>query len=206
MNTNNLNNITDTTLGHYQSNAVSFRAGTWDHDVSQNRNALIRALHSVGPHSILDFGCGPGRDLVAFKALGLEVTGLDGAEEFCKMAREASGCSVLQQNFLDLNLAESSYDGIFANASLFHVPTQELPRILGELYDALKPKGILFSSNPRGNDEQSLQGQRFGAYHSPESWCEFLRKAQFEQVEHYYRPEGLPREQQPWFVSVWRKR
>ncbi len=205
MNKFELNNLTDSTLGHYQKNAIAFREGTWDHDVSQNRNTLIEALSGDGPHSILDFGCGPGRDLVAFKEFGVDAVGLDGSEAFCNMARKISGCEVLQQNFLALDLTANRYDGIFANASLFHVPTQELPRILSELNDALKPNGILLSSNPRGNDEQALQGERFGAYHSPETWTALVQQAQFEKIDHYYRPEGLSCEQQPWFVSIWRK-
>ena len=79
-------------------------------------------------------------------------TGLDGAGELCQMAREFSGCTVLHQDFLALNLPSSHFHGIFANASLFHVPSQELPRVLGELYDTLVPGGVLFSSNPRGNN------------------------------------------------------
>jgi SAM-dependent methyltransferase len=135
-----------------------------------------------------------------------EIRHLVASEEFCNMARVASGCQVLQQNFISLNLMAATYDGIFANASLFHVPTQELPRVLRELNAALKPKGILLTSNPRGNDEQGLQGERFGAYHSPDTWTALLQQAQFEPIEHYYRPKGLPRHQQPWFVSVWRKK
>ncbi len=206
MDTVELSKLTGSTIGHYQHNATDYRDGTWGHDVSQNRAALVTALGDKAPCRILDFGCGPGRDLLAFKALGIEAVGLDGSEEFCNMAREASGCQVLQQNFISLNLMANTYDGIFANASLFHVPTQELPRILRELNAALKPKGVLLTSKPRGNDEQGLQGERFGAYHSPDTWTALLQQAQFEPIEHYYRPKGLPRHQQPWFVSVWRKK
>ncbi len=59
---------------------------------------------------------------------------------------------------------------------------------------------------PPDGGEQGLQGERFGAYHSPDTWTALLQQAQFEPIEHYYRPKGLPRHQQPWFVSVWRKK
>ncbi len=69
------------------------------------------------------------------------------------MARRYSGCDVLHQDFLAMSLPASRFDGVFANASLFHVPSQELPRVLAELAEALKPRGVLFCSNPRGNNE-----------------------------------------------------
>ncbi len=65
------------------------------------------------------------------------------------MARAQSGCEVFHQDFLAMNFPERRFDGVFANAALFHVPSQELPRVLGELRAALKPRGVLFSSNPR---------------------------------------------------------
>ena len=64
------------TIAEYQSTAEDFRLGTWNHDVSQNRNALIAAMPK-NPGRILDFGCGPGRDLMAFKTSGYEAIGLD---------------------------------------------------------------------------------------------------------------------------------
>jgi hypothetical protein len=63
----------------------------------------------------------------------------------------------------------------------------------------------LFASNPRGNNEEGWNRGRYGAYHDLESWCTFLNGAGFAELEHYYRPAGLPREQQPWLASVWRK-
>ena len=145
-----LREISSATLGHYQEGARSFWAGTRDHDVSQNIEALIRHLPGPPPQTVLDLGCGPGRDLAVFRDLGYVAVGLDGAEEFVRMAREHSGCEVLHQDFLELDLADERFDGVFANASLFHVPSQELPRVLGELWTSLKPGGALFSSNPHG--------------------------------------------------------
>ena len=193
------------TLLHYNQHAESFWEGTRDHDVSQNRDAFLQSLQGTGPFRILDFGCGPGRDLKVFRELGHEAIGLEGAERFVKLARNHSGCEVWCQDFLKLKLPAEYFDGVFANASLFHVPSQELPRVLTELYVTLKPDGVLFSSNPRGENEEGWSGQRYGCYHNWEQWRQFLVGAGFTEISHYYRPTGLPREQQPWLASLWRK-
>jgi SAM-dependent methyltransferase len=200
-----LERLSARTLAHYDVNAVSFEAGTRSHDVTQNYEALLRAVEGPPPFTLLDFGCGPGRDLAYFKSLGHEAVGLDGAERFVEMARQATGCEVLHQNFLRLSLPAGRFHGVFANASLFHVPAQELPRVLGELRDALRPRGVLFCSNPRGNDAEGFSGERYGSYHGLEAWRGYVTSAGFEEIEHYYRPAGRPREEQPWLATVWRK-
>ena len=121
------------------------------------------------------------------------------------MARAHSACEVWQQDFLQLDLPDARFDGVFANASLFHVPRQELPRVLRQLHATLKPRGVLFSSNPRGNNEESINGERYRAYYDLAAWRSYLAAAGFVELEHYYRPAGLPREQQPWLASVWRR-
>jgi SAM-dependent methyltransferase len=191
------------TLEHYSRRADAFAEGTRDHDVSQNIAALLQAIEGRAPFTILDLGCGPGRDLATFTALGHRPVGLDGAAPFVAMAR-TQGHEVLQQDFLALDLPAGRFDGIFANASLFHVPTGALPRVLRELRAALKPRGVLFSSNPRGNDEEGWNGGRYGVYHSLDGWRRHVTAAGFVEIEHYYRPAGLPRDQQPWLASVWR--
>jgi SAM-dependent methyltransferase len=193
-----------TTLEHYSQRAAGFEEGTRGHDVSQNIAALLRAIEARPPFAILDFGCGPGRDLQAFAELGHAPVGLDGAAPFVAMAR-AQGREVWQQDFLALDLPAERFDGIFANATLFHVPSSELPRVLRELRATLKPRGVLFSSNPRGNDEEGWNRGRYGAYHRLETWRRYMLAAGFSEIEHYYRPAGLPRDQQPWLASVWRK-
>ncbi|MFO7188303.1 MAG: class I SAM-dependent methyltransferase [Pseudomonadota bacterium] len=197
--------ITTTTLRHYDAHAEAFWAGTRDHDVSQNIEALLGAIEAEPPFTLLDLGCGPGRDLKAFNERGHVAIGLDGAPRFCEMARAYSGCEVWQQDFLALELPAERFDGIYANASLFHAPLSELPRVLAELRAALKPRGVLFSSNPRGQDEAGWVQGRYGVFHAPESWLAHVRAAGFELIDAYYRPPGLPRERQPWFASVWRK-
>ncbi len=197
--------IENNTLGHYDSNAESFWVGTRDHDVSQNIEAFLHALPNNKALDILDLGCGPGRDLSTFQSLGHKPIGLDGSQAFCYMAYQHSGCRVLHQQFLSLDLSASSFDGIFANASLFHIPSQELPRVLDDLYHALRPGGILFSSNPRG-DAEGWQGQRYGHYMELDSSKAFFEQAGFSVVHHYYRPEGKPKHQQPWLAIVSQRR
>jgi SAM-dependent methyltransferase len=200
-----LDTISTLTLEHYNQQAENFREGTRDHDVSQNVATLLRHLEGTPPFTILDFGCGPGRDLKAFTALGHIAIGLDGAARFAAMAREDTGCEVWHQDFLTLDLPAQRFDGIFANASLFHVPSRELPRVLPQLHATLKPDGVLFSSNPRGENLEGWNGNRYGAYHDLATWRRYMSTANFTELEHYYRPPGLPCDQQPWLASVWRR-
>jgi len=201
-----MDEVSRLTLAHYDQRAEDFWQGTRDHDVRQNIDALLKAIQGNPPFTILDFGCGPGRDLKTFKKLGHEAVGLEGSARFAAMARAYSGCEVLEQDFLELDLPSARFDGVFANAALFHVPSRDLPRVLGELHAALKPGGVLFSSNPRGANEEGWNRGRYGAYHDLETWRAYVTAAGFEELSHYYRPPGLPRDQQPWLASVWRRR
>ncbi len=201
-----MDDVSRLTLAHYDQRAEDFWQGTRDHDVKQNIDALLSAIASTPPFAILDFGCGPGRDLKTFHDLGHAATGLEGSARFAAMAREYSGCEVWEQDFLKLDLPQGRFDGVFANASLFHVPGADLPRVLGELHAALKPGGVLFSSNPRGANEEGWNRGRYGAYHDLEAWRRHVTAAGFVELSHYYRPPGLPREQQSWLASVWRRR
>ena len=164
----------------------------------------MQRIEGKPPFTILDFGCGPGRDLKAFVEQGHNAIGLEGAEHFVTMAHAHSGREVWRQDFLKLALPEKHFDGVFANAALFHVPSQELPRVLRELHMTLKPGGVLFSSNPRGRNEEGWSSGRYGVYHDLESWHRYLSAAGFVELTHYYRPDGVPREQQLWLASVWR--
>src|SRR5260221_9993325 len=143
-----LEDISARTLDHYDRSAEDFWKGTRDHDVSQNIATLLRYIEGTPPFAILDLGCGPGRDLKAFTDLGHVAVGLEGSERFAAMAREHSGCEVWRQDLLALSLPEARFNGGFANAELFHVPGQELPRGLRGPRAGPRPQRGLFSSNP----------------------------------------------------------
>lgn len=197
--------ISRRTRENYDLAAARFWEATRDHDVSQNIAALLEALEGPPPLRILDLGCGPGRDLVAFTRLGHVAIGLEGSGALAAMARAHSGCEVWQQDFLRFELPPASFDGVFANASLQHVPRQELPRVLVELHAALKPRGVLFSSVPHGPDDEGWYNGRYSNRLSLPTWRRCAAAAGFVELRHYFRPAGRPREQQPWLACVWRK-
>ncbi len=191
------------TIAEYQATANSFREGTWDHDVSQNRQALVKWMPR-NPGRILDLGCGPGRDLLAFKTAGHEAIGLDATPAFVEMAQQ-TGCEVWQQTFLDLHLPDCYFDGIFANASLLHVPQGSMEPVLQKLWQSLATQGAIVLSMARGNQEGFVSrpsGQRFVSYWEYETLAPLVQAARFSIVEHYYRPPGLPQDQQSWVVIV----
>ena len=204
LDTGALEAISIDTLKHYENRADDFWEGTRGHDVTQNIDALLQSIEGEPPYAILDFGCGPGRDLKAFAERGHRAVGLEGAARFAEMARQYSDSEVWHQDFLKLDLPPEAFDGVFANASLFHVPTQELPRVLMQLRATLKPRGVLFASNPHGDNSEGWNRGRYGAFHDLETWRGFMIAAGFNEIAHYYRPPGLPLEQQPWLASIWR--
>ncbi len=77
--------------------------------------------------------------------------------------------------------------------------------MLVELNATLKSRGVILTSNPHGPDIEGWNGERYGAYHSLETWRRYMTAAGFSELTHYFRPTGLPRDQQPWLASVWRK-
>jgi len=196
-----LNEIETMTLSHYNLNAEAYWQGTKEHDVIQNIEAFLSPFPTDKKLDILDLGCGPGRDVKYFQSLGHRPVGLDGSEVFCGMARRYTGCQIFHQKFLSLDLPKHAFDGIFANASLFHVPSQELSRVLVDLNAALRPDGVLFLSNPRGNGE-GWAGQRYGNYMQFESSKVFIEAAGYKVINHYYRPVGKPIDEQPWLAIV----
>ncbi len=200
-----LSEISRRTLRHYQERAQPFVEGTRDHNVSQNIDALLEAIGGDGPKRILDLGCGPGRDLLAFRERGHDPVGLDGAEAFVRMARAHSGVEVRHQDFLQLDPGAAGFDAVFANASLFHVPCSELPRVLGELLEYLRPGGVLFSSNPCGENQEGWTRGRYGVFHDFDQWRGFVLGARFEDLGHYYRPKGLPPNRQGRLATLWRR-
>ena len=101
-----LRQISQVTILHYERAARAYWEGTKNHDVDQNHAAVLDAIESETPYTILDLGCGPGRDLSYFRSLGHKTVGLEGSKKFVDMARRHSKCEVLHQDFLAMALPE----------------------------------------------------------------------------------------------------
>ena len=149
--------VVDKTLEYYQKNADLFVEGTVSVDM---HDAQMRFLRMLLPHAyILDFGCGSGRDAKAFLDQGYQVDAVDGSPELCCMASELIGKPVKQMLFDDLSVS-NQYDGIWACASILHLPTRDLVDVLPKISNALKTDGVLYASFKYG----SYEGMRDGRY------------------------------------------
>ena len=99
--------------------------------------APVNTTYGEPSFSLLDFGCGLGRDHKVFASLGHSAIEFDGGGPFVALAQADTGCELWHQDFPALELPGHRFDGIFANASLFHVPSRELPCVLPQLHAAL---------------------------------------------------------------------
>ena len=155
----------DQTLAYYRENANSFLEGTLSADMSDARS---RFLQKMEPHAyILDLGCGSGRDTKAFLEQGYRVDAADGSEELCRRASEYTGIPVRHMLFQELDVQEV-YDGIWACASLLHLPKAELAFVLRKVANALKKNGVLYASFKYGMFE-GMRGGRFFSDFTEES-------------------------------------
>lgn len=205
------------TLADYGAVAEGYAAGNMNHDVSQNIQSMLRPLDENKPggsFDVLDICCASGRDLVTLKDLGHRPVGLDGVPEFCRMARELSGCEVWEQNLAELELPSLRFDAAFCNACLFHLPRAALPGALAALHGTLREDGVLFVSNAHGfgTDQEGWTSGRtpttrsYVCWLSEDSWMQACEAAGFEMLDKFYRPPGKPREMQPFLATVWRKK
>ncbi len=165
------------TMQYYQQNTEQFIANTVAADFSSIANEFLKYLTPSA--RILDFGCGSGRDTRYFLEHGFSVDAVDGSPEICAWASKYTGIPVQCMLFQDLD-AEGIYDGIWACASILHVPAAELPGIFDRMIRALKPGGIIYASFKYGRFEGERNGRYFTDFTS-ETFAQFLGK--FPQLE-----------------------
>lgn len=132
-----------TSVDYYNKNAKEYSSSTIGVDFSATQDRFLNylPLHA----KILDFGCGAGRDAKAFLMKGYDVDAVDGSEELCKIASAYTGLAVRQMFFQQLD-AVAKYDGIWACASILHLPNDELVSVMKKMSVALKPTGIIYTS------------------------------------------------------------
>lgn len=144
-------------MNYYDENAKKFFDETINADMSPHHEKFLELIPENG--SILDAGCGSGRDTKKFKELGYYVTAIDGSEEMCKLASKFNGINVKHIQFQEISF-QNEFDGIWASASLLHVPSNELNLVFKNLKNSLKNKGILYASFKYGD----FEGERNGRY------------------------------------------
>ena len=167
------------TISYYNENAEEFCRNTIDADMSFCRNKFLQYLKTGA--TILDAGCGSGRDSVDFKQLGYHVTAIDASPKICQEAEKMLGQKVLCKTFEELD-DENVYDGIWACASLLHVPKEKMGEVMYRLKRALKDRGILYASFKYGEEEKVVNGRLF-SYYNERSLRVLMSENEFEVLE-----------------------
>ena len=186
------------TISYYDKNAEEFCKNTIDADMSFCRDKFLKYL-SAGA-SILDAGCGSGRDSVAFKQLGYHVTAMDASPKICQEAEKVLGQKVLCKTFEELD-DENVYNGIWACASLLHVPKERVGKVLYRLKRALKNGGVLYASFKYGEEEKVVNERLFN-YYSVQSLRELMIENGFEVLEMFVTQDVREDRQEEKWVNV----
>lgn len=187
------------TRDYYEREAEAFSVRTLDLDMSGPRSRFLRYL---APGSrILDAGCGSGRDLKAFRRAGYAAEGADGSARMCEVARRNSGAEVMLTDLAQIG-GPPRFGGIWANASLLHIPAGELPAVLRGFHAALLPGGIVYASFKQGSGEERREGRLFADYTLDSAGALFTADGLFSLEELFETPDVRDGQVRPPWVNV----
>lgn len=192
--------MNEQTISFYDANAKSYADSTIGLDMSILHNEFLSNLPAGA--SILDAGCGSGRDALKFKTLGFDVTAIDASAELVKIAFQNIGQNVIQKSFEEINWNDK-FDGVWCMASLLHLNDEELIKALGNIALSLKDDGIIFASFKAGEGSSYDDKGRFFNYHTMEELLEFFETftGLFTNVKCFYNKDSMGREDTQW-ISV----
>ena len=191
------------TINYYNQNAENFIANTQNADMHPTQERFLRLLDANT--SILDFGCGSGRDTKYFLEKGYRVTATDGSSELCRLASEFTGIKVKEMLFQELD-AINQYDGIWACSSILHLPKKELLPVIQKMCEALKDNGIIYTSFKYGDFEGERNGRYFTDF-TEKTFREFIEKIPKLTIEeHWITSDVRPgRGEEKWLNLILRK-
>ncbi len=192
-----------TTLTYYNQNARSFVANTRSVDFRATQDKFLQKLPKLA--SILDFGCGSGRDTKYFLEQGHQVDATDGSEELCRLASEYTGIEVRCMLFQEL-LEVDKYEGIWACSSILHLSKDEMKSVLEKMVTALKDGGIIYTSFKHGEFEGERNGRYFTDFtlESFKNFCKGIDGVAIE--EHWITGDVRPgRGEEKWLNLILRK-
>jgi SAM-dependent methyltransferase len=182
-------------MNYYDENGQEFFDGTVNTDMTPHYDEFLGYV-AEGGH-ILDVGCGSGRDTRNFKKLGYDVTAIDGSLKMCELASEYSGVNVKHMQFQEIEFTDE-FDGIWASASLLHVPSTEIDQVLDKLKTALKKDGTLYASFKLGDFEGKRNGRFFNDF-TESTACDLFEKNGFEIIKTWLTNDArLNRQDEKW--------
>lgn len=188
-------------MNYYDENAQEFFEGTVDADMSSHHDEFLKLIPESG--CILDAGCGSGRDTKKFRSLDYNVVAIDGSIEMCKIASEYANVNVKHMQFQDINFV-NVFDGIWASASLLHVPSDELDLVLGKLKNSLKESGIFYASFKQGDFEGIRNGRFFNDF-TETAASELFEKNGFKVIKTWQTLDSRPERDEKWTNIMVRK-
>src|SRR5690606_32035903 len=190
------------TIDYYNKHAEECIASTVKIEMDSMYAPFLRYLPEQG--SILDLGCGSGRDSFAFKNKGYQVEAIDYSAELVKKAKELTGIEVRQQSFYELNESEK-YDGIWACASLLHCDRDCLPEVMGRIFKALKPNGVCYMSFKYGNTDREKGGRSFTDLNEQQAHDLFKQIDQTLLLQQWITIDKRPDRDEKWLNLLWKK-
>ena len=174
-------------IEYYNKYAAKVYEDTVDQDMNEIMQEFLSQLESGS--TILDLGCGSGRDSLILHELGYDVTPLDASEEMCKLAEIHTGIDVLQMKYEDMEF-EYVFDGIWACAALVHIPKKQLSAILEKLSKALKEDGVLYMSVKLG-DFEGFMGERFLSYYTKHTVEDILNEVSLFDIVNIWETQDV---------------
>lgn len=185
----------NSTTQYYNQNAQQFFDSTIDVEMESLYQKFLPLIRKGG--KILDAGCGPGRDSKAFLDKGFQVEALDASEELVKLASKLTGLPVTHSTFLNYQADNESFDGIWACASLLHVPSNELITTVNHLAEFLKPHGVIYASFKLGTKSEIRDGKHYTDL-DEETLTQLFKSTGFTLSELWTSSDKRPCTQQTW--------
>lgn len=194
----------DKTLKYYNKNVQSFASGTVSVKFTEVQDKFLEKLNPDA--YILDFGCGAGRDTKYFLSRGYQIDAIDGSEQLCRIASKYTGIKVRQMLFQELDEKEK-YDGIWACASILHLPKKQLREVLENMYAALKSEGWIYTSFKHGKFEGERNGRYFTDF-TTDTFKDFIHDMHGLKIEeHWITGDARPgRGEEKWLNLLLQKK
>lgn len=190
------------TIDYYNKHAEEFTASTFEADMESLYQPFLVELQEGA--RILDVGCGPGRDTLAFKNKGYQVDAIDYSEELVKKASRLTGIPIKLKSFYEVDDYEA-YDGIWACASLLHCERSRLAEVIGKLISALKPGGMLYMSFKYGTTERENDGRIFTDLDEAQANALLEPFDNVQQIQQWITVDKRPERQEKWLNLIWKK-